>query len=86
MNAYLGGCTSAIGEELAKVHSASPRSTALTWEQGNVKKVALVIKEATLEENPLERFLFDFTWLIPFESITKAKGQDFTFVLPSRCV
>ncbi|KAM0746393.1 DNA-binding protein [Meredithblackwellia eburnea MCA 4105] len=62
LNEYIGRIIEAIGEELAK---------------GSLKKVALVIKEANLEEKPLERFVFDFGWLFASEN-RPAEGEDWT--------
>ncbi|KAI5479817.1 mitotic spindle assembly checkpoint protein MAD2B [Pseudohyphozyma bogoriensis] len=50
LNEYLGRVVKSVGEELGK---------------GTLKKVALVIREAELDETPLERFVFDFDWLLP---------------------
>ena len=47
--------------------------------QGNLKKVAFIVKEANLEQQPLERFIFDFAWLIPANDISGSNGQDFRF-------
>ncbi|KAK4700435.1 mitotic spindle assembly checkpoint protein MAD2B, partial [Phenoliferia sp. Uapishka_3] len=52
LNEYLGRALECIAAELQK---------------GSLQKVALVIKEANLSEEPLERFVFDFDWLIPDE-------------------
>ncbi|KAL8277923.1 hypothetical protein RQP46_009742 [Phenoliferia psychrophenolica] len=54
LNEYIGRAIEAVGEELGK---------------GSLRKVALVIKEASLDDTPLERFVFDFDWLVPEEHI-----------------
>lgn len=44
-------------------------------EQGTVRRVILVIKEANLEEKPLERFVFDFEWLIHERDVPKERDD-----------
>lgn len=39
-------------------------SDVLDVHQGALQKVVFVIKEATLDETPIERFIFDFEWLM----------------------
>lgn len=43
--------------------------------------MVVVIKEDTLEAKPLERFVFDFEWLIKSKDVPKP-GDDFTCVSP----
>jgi hypothetical protein len=50
--------------------------------QGSVRRVVLVIKEATVEAKPLERFVFDFEWLIKDRDVPKL-GDDYTHALLS---
>lgn len=47
--------------------------------QGAVRRVILVVKESSLQETPLERFVFEFEWLIPQRDVP-APGDDFTCV------
>ncbi|GAA5854513.1 hypothetical protein JCM8547_004870 [Rhodosporidiobolus lusitaniae] len=57
---YIGRIVQCIDEEMQK---------------GTIKRVILVITDNTLEENPLERFVFDIEWLIPDSKIPKG-GED----------
>ncbi|GAA5886944.1 hypothetical protein JCM16303_003067 [Sporobolomyces ruberrimus] len=59
---YLGRVLECIEEEMLK---------------GTVKRVVLVIKEGGITETPLERFVFDFEWMIPTSQIPQG-GSDFT--------
>lgn len=80
---YIGTCASAIGEQLVKVSLSlftSLFSSDFELTQGNLKKVAFIVKEANLEQQPLERFIFDFGWLISMNDIAGANGQNFKFV------
>ncbi|CEQ40493.1 SPOSA6832_02120 [Sporobolomyces salmonicolor] len=62
LNEYLGRSLECIEEEMIK---------------GTVRRVVLVIKEADLQEAPLERFVFDFEWLI-LPRYMPQEGEDFT--------
>ncbi|GAA5889806.1 hypothetical protein JCM8208_001136 [Rhodotorula glutinis] len=62
LNAYLGRVLECLHEELDK---------------GTIRRVILVIKEATGDETPLERFVFEFEWLVPQRELPK-DGDDFT--------
>ncbi|TNY19739.1 DNA-binding protein [Rhodotorula diobovata] len=61
LNAYLGRVLECIHEELDK---------------GTLRRIILVIKEASREESPLERFVFEFEWLIAQRERPK-DGDDF---------
>ncbi|GAA5825679.1 hypothetical protein JCM3770_002795 [Rhodotorula araucariae] len=63
LNEYLGRVLECIAEELDK---------------GVVRRVILVIKEDSTEETPLERFVFEFEWLIAQRDMPKEAGDDFT--------
>ncbi|BGP47125.1 hypothetical protein JCM10450v2_002977 [Rhodotorula kratochvilovae] len=62
LNEYLGRVLECIAEELDK---------------GAVRRVILVIKEDSAEETPLERFIFEFEWLIAQRDMPK-QGEDLT--------
>ncbi|GAA6008801.1 hypothetical protein JCM11491_003788 [Sporobolomyces phaffii] len=59
---YVGRVLECVEEELLK---------------GTVRRVVLVIKEDGVAQTPLERYVFDFEWLIPLASIPQG-GADFT--------
>ena len=54
--------------------------------QGSLSKVGLVIKQAGLDETPLERFVWDFDWLVPPKDIAAARDRDWTWVVPGPIV
>lgn len=58
---YLGRVISCIEEEL---------------EKGSIRRVMLVVREATPEATPLERFVFDLEWYIKQQDMPK-DGPDF---------
>ncbi|GAA6005059.1 hypothetical protein JCM10207_008497 [Rhodosporidiobolus poonsookiae] len=62
LSEYIGRVLQCVREELYK---------------GTVRKVIFVIKDVTLEEKPLERYVFDFEWAISERAIPKDK-DDFT--------
>ncbi|BGP15009.1 hypothetical protein JCM10213v2_002964 [Rhodosporidiobolus nylandii] len=62
LSEYLGRVLECIEEEMLK---------------GTIRRVILVIKEANLEGKPLERFVFDFEWLIADQDIPR-NGDDWT--------
>ncbi|GAA5927695.1 hypothetical protein JCM3775_006057 [Rhodotorula graminis] len=62
LNAYLGRVLECIHEELDK---------------GTIRRVILVIKETAGDETPLERFVFEFEWLVSQSALPK-DGDDFT--------
>ncbi|KPV77393.1 uncharacterized protein RHOBADRAFT_11408, partial [Rhodotorula graminis WP1] len=64
LNAYLGRVLECIHEELDK---------------GTIRRVILVIKETAGDETPLERFVFEFEWLVSQSALPK-DGDDFTCV------
>ncbi|GAA6064141.1 hypothetical protein JCM10212_005142 [Sporobolomyces blumeae] len=57
---YLGRVLECIEEEMLK---------------GSVKRAVLVIKESTIEETPLERYVFDFEWLIARQQFPEDGGD-----------
>ncbi|GAA5927957.1 uncharacterized protein JCM15063_006043 [Sporobolomyces koalae] len=59
---YLGRILECIEEEMLK---------------GTVRRAVLVVKESNPTETPLERYVFDFEWLIPHDQIP-LDGSDFT--------
>ncbi|GAA5836365.1 hypothetical protein JCM5353_002498 [Sporobolomyces roseus] len=59
---YLGRVLECIEEEMLK---------------GTVRRAVLVIKEATPSETPLERYVFDFEWLIPSSDFPQDGSADF---------
>ncbi|GAA5841196.1 hypothetical protein JCM9279_000575 [Rhodotorula babjevae] len=61
LNAYLGRVLECIHEELDK---------------GTISRVILIIKEPTGDEAPLERFIFEFDWLLSPDELPKV-GDDF---------
>ncbi|GAA5821972.1 hypothetical protein JCM11251_004804 [Rhodosporidiobolus azoricus] len=60
LNEYIGHVLECIEEEMHK---------------GTIRRVILVIKEANLEEKPLERFVFDFEWLIHERDLPQEKDD-----------
>jgi hypothetical protein len=44
--------------------------------QGSIRRVMLVVREATPEATPLERFVFDLEWYIKQQDMPK-DGPDF---------
>ncbi|GAA5916429.1 uncharacterized protein JCM6883_006105 [Sporobolomyces salmoneus] len=62
LTAFIGRIMECVEEELLK---------------GTVQRVVLVIKEDDITQTPLERYVFDFEWLIPSEQIPK-DNSDFT--------
>ncbi|ORY91604.1 DNA-binding protein [Leucosporidium creatinivorum] len=84
---YVKRIVECVKEELGKVSSGSSsarRARACSSAerftrpsespQHTLQKVALVIKATNLDETPLERFVFDFEWLVPESELT---GEDF---------
>ncbi|GAA5906647.1 hypothetical protein JCM6882_008083 [Rhodosporidiobolus microsporus] len=59
---YIGHVLECVEEEMQK---------------GAVRRVILVIKEGNMEEKPLERFVFDFEWLIHERDVPR-QGDDWT--------
>ena len=79
---YVKRIIDCVSEELNKVRLAfaGPAEGAadLPWSpQRTLRKVALVIKATGLDETPLERFVFDFEWLVDDSAFT---GEDFRSV------
>ena len=96
LNEYLGQACDAIAAQLALVRFSlslslpSSLSAPLTWGthtcQGAVHKVTLVVKEtATLAQEPLERFIFDFDWLVSPEQIAAASSSSSAHTNDFRC-
>lgn len=46
--------------------------------QGSIRRVMLVVREATPEATPLERFVFDLEWYIKQQDMPK-DGPDFVY-------
>ncbi|GAA5849698.1 hypothetical protein JCM3766R1_002133 [Sporobolomyces carnicolor] len=62
LTTFIGRILECIEEELLK---------------GTVQRVVLVIRESNITQTPLERYVFDFEWLIPTEQIPR-DNADFT--------
>lgn len=53
----------------------------LLHRQGTIRRAILLIKEAAGDEAPLERFTFEFEWLVRQRDLPK-DGDDFMCVVP----